>query len=72
MSRVEQIEQAILDLSPEEFAQIARRVQHLEQERWDAQLDADAAAGRPGFLREEAQSERELDMPSTIGCSRTD
>jgi len=34
MSRVERIEQAIQELTPEEFSQLARRVYALEQERW--------------------------------------
>jgi hypothetical protein len=44
MSRVEQIEQAIQELTPEEFAQLARRVYALEQERWD-----DASSGKLDF-----------------------
>jgi hypothetical protein len=57
MSRVEEIEHAILALNPEEFAQIAQRIQDIEQERWDCQLDHDAGAGKLDFLREEANSE---------------
>jgi hypothetical protein len=59
MSRVEEIEQAIQKLSPEEFAQVAQRVYALEQEHWDRQLDDDAAAGKLDFLRTEARTERE-------------
>jgi hypothetical protein len=36
MSRVEEIERAIQELSREEFAQIALRIQALEQERPEA------------------------------------
>jgi len=59
MSRVEEIEDAILALSPEEFARISRRIQDIEQERWDQQMDQDASAGKLDFLREEGRSERE-------------
>jgi hypothetical protein len=59
MSRVEEIEQAIQKLSPEEFAMVAQLVHALEQEHWDHQLDQDAAAGKLDFLRKEADAERE-------------
>ena len=58
MSRVEELERAIEELSPEEFAEIARRVNAIEQKRWDEQLDRDAAAGKLDFLIAEAESER--------------
>jgi hypothetical protein len=59
MSRVEQIEQAIQELTPEEFSQLARRIYALEQERWEHQLDHDASSGKLDFLRDEARNERE-------------
>lgn len=58
MSKVEEIEQAILDLNPEEFIQIARRVHEIEQERWDHELDEDASSGRLDFLRDDVSTER--------------
>lgn len=57
MSRVEEIAQAIERLSPDQFAQLARWFQEVQQKRWDQQLDRDASAGRLDFLREEAQTE---------------
>ena len=59
MSRVEQIEQAIQELTPEEFTQLARRIYALEQERWERRLDHDASSGKLDFLRDEARNERE-------------
>lgn len=56
---VDEIEQAIQGLSANEFAQIAERVHKLEQERWDAELDRDASAGKLDFLIAEAQGDRE-------------
>jgi hypothetical protein len=58
MSRVEEIERAIQDLSPEEFARIAQRVHELGQERWDAELDRDATSGKLDFLIAEAEEDR--------------
>ena len=58
MSRIEEIERAIQELSPDEFAQIAQRVYAIEQERWDVELDRDASAGKLDFLIEEAREDR--------------
>jgi len=58
MSRVEEIERAIRDLSPDEFAQVAQHVRALERERWDAQMDRDAVNGRFDFLIAEALESR--------------
>jgi len=55
MSRVKEIEQAIEQLSPPEFSEIARWVLELDQKRWDDQMDRDAASGKLDFLREEAK-----------------
>ena len=59
MSRVEQIERAIQELSPEEFAQLAQHIPSLEQELWERQLDNDAASGKLEFLQNEVRKERE-------------
>jgi hypothetical protein len=56
---VDEIDRAIQALNASEFAQIAERVRSLEQERWDAELDRDASAGRLDFLIAEAQQDRE-------------
>ncbi|HTB14375.1 MAG TPA: hypothetical protein VK752_22550 [Bryobacteraceae bacterium] len=58
MSRIQEIEQAIETLSPEEFSEIARWVLELEQKRWDDQMNRDAASGKLDFLREEAKVEK--------------
>jgi hypothetical protein len=59
MSRVEQIEKEIEQLSPHEFSEIARWVLELDQKRWDNQMDRDAASGKLDFLREEAKVEKD-------------
>ena len=58
MSRVEEIERAIQDLSADEFARIAQHVHAIEQEHWDAQLDRDARSGKRDFLVAEAREDR--------------
>lgn len=58
MSVIEKIEREIEDLSSEDFARLAMWVDRRRNEKWDRQMDEDAAAGRLDFLFEEAQSER--------------
>jgi hypothetical protein len=58
MRRVQEIEEAIQQLSPDEFTQLAKWIQELDQDRWDKQLDADAATGKLDFLFDEAQEEK--------------
>ena len=59
MSRVEEIEQAIAQLDPNEFSEVARWILELDQKRWDDQLDRDAAAGKLDFLLNEARVEQD-------------
>ena len=62
---MEQIEQAIPELTPDEFSQLARRVYALEQERWERQLDHDASSVKLDFLLDEAHSERNPESLAT-------
>ncbi|MFL6464887.1 MAG: hypothetical protein ACJ73N_10815 [Bryobacteraceae bacterium] len=55
MNRVEELQRSIQELTPDEFAQIARHVHALEQEHWDHQLDQDAAAGQLDFWLKKPQ-----------------
>jgi len=57
MSGVEEIVRAIEQLTSDQFAELARWFDEVQQKRWDQQLDRDAAGGRLDFLREEAQAE---------------
>ena len=57
MNRVEEIEQAIDRLPPEEFRRFAQWFRERDQQLWDRQLDADNASGRLDFLFEEAAKE---------------
>jgi len=58
MSMVEKIEQDIEGLSSTDFDRLAARVDRRRNEKWDRQMDEDAAAGRLDFLFEEAQAGR--------------
>jgi hypothetical protein len=64
MSRVEEIEAAIDGLPPEEYRCIVQWFRVREQERWDAQMDGDSAAGKLDFLFDEAERESAADLSS--------
>ena len=64
MGSVEEIEEAIDRLLPEEFQRVARWVREKEQQRWDEQLDRDSASGKLDLLFEEARQESDGELLS--------
>lgn len=54
MSTLEQIEQAILQLSPDEFRRLSDWILELDQRRWDEQIERDSANGKLDALAEKA------------------
>ena len=54
MSAIEQIEQAIEKLSPEDFIRLSEWIYEREQSQWDRDLDADSIAGKLDSLFNEA------------------
>ena len=54
MERIEEIEAAVERLPAEDYERFAKWFHEREQERWDQQLDRDAAAGKLDFSFEEA------------------
>jgi hypothetical protein len=54
---VEQIESAILKLSPQELTQLAEWVLDLDEQQWDNQIERDVTAGKLDFLTKEALEE---------------
>lgn len=57
MDRVQEIEAAIDNLSPDEFERIAHWFRERDQAIWDRQLDADAGSHKLDFLFDEADDE---------------
>jgi hypothetical protein len=57
MTTVETIEKAIAQLPPEELAKFRRWFLEFDAAAWDAQIEADAAAGKFDALAEEALAE---------------
>jgi hypothetical protein len=54
---VEEIESAILKLSPKELGKLAEWVLDLDEQTWDKQIERDAMAGKLDFLAVEALAE---------------
>jgi hypothetical protein len=59
MSRVEEIQSAIVSLSPEEYARLRQWFAARDWEQWDQEIEADAASGKLDFLIEEAVTEKD-------------
>jgi hypothetical protein len=58
MTKVEEIEQAVDSLSEEEFRTFRDWFLERDWEKWDTQLERDAAEGRLDFLVREAMNEK--------------
>jgi hypothetical protein len=56
---VEEIESAILKLSPKELGKLAEWVLDLDEQNWDRQIELDATTGKLDFLAKEALEELE-------------
>lgn len=54
MTTLEEIQQAILNLSGAEYTQLKRWLVELEWERWDEEIEADSDGGKLDFLLEQA------------------
>jgi hypothetical protein len=58
MSRVEEIQSAIVSLSPEEYARLRQWFAERDWEQWDQEIEEDAASGKLDFLIDEAIAEK--------------
>lgn len=54
MTRVEEIEQAVLGLAPEDLSEFRRWFQEFDARLWDEELERDVEAGRLDSLAAEA------------------
>lgn len=59
MLTLEQIESAILQLSPDEYRKLMEWFADLDYQRWDEQLEKDIADGKLEALAQEARAEFE-------------
>jgi hypothetical protein len=58
VSKVEEIERAVEQLAPPDFARFAAWIDARHHAEWTQQLDREAAGGKLDFLFEEAEAER--------------
>ena len=54
MTKLEQLEKSVAELSKEELAAFAEWFAELQADRWDRQIEADAKAGKLDRLAEKA------------------
>ncbi|MBB4235631.1 hypothetical protein [Rhizobium esperanzae] len=54
MTKLEQIEKSVAELNKQEFEAFSAWFETLQAERWDRQIEADAAGGRLDHLAEKA------------------
>jgi hypothetical protein len=57
MDRVEEIEETVATLPPDDYRRFVDWFREREQTRWDEKIDRDAAAGKLDFLFGEAESD---------------
>ena len=57
MSKVQQLELAVKELSPGELAEFRAWYAEFEQDMWDEQLEADINAGKLNWLAKEAEDD---------------
>lgn len=57
MTKLEQIEKSVAELSPDELKAFAAWFEALQADMWDRQMEADAKAGRLDRLAEQALSD---------------
>jgi hypothetical protein len=57
MLTAEVVERAVIQLSPQELDKFRQWFAEFEADSWDAQIEADAAAGKLDALAEEALAE---------------
>lgn len=57
MTTIQALEQAVQQLPPKELAEFRRWFTQFDEAAWDAQIEADAAAGKLDTLAAEAAAE---------------
>jgi hypothetical protein len=71
MSTVEEIKEAITRLSPREYCELMADLHPFEDDEWDLQMKADAAAGKLDFIdRNIENARRDGTLIPLEGCLR--
>jgi len=67
MSTVAEIKEAIDRLSPQEYCELMSALHPFEDDEWDRQMKADAAAGKFAAMNEKAEQEYEAGRTRSLG-----
>ena len=62
MTKLDDIEKAVEQLSPEEMAKFRDWFEDLQERLWDRQIERDVKAGKLDFLAEEAERDHEAGL----------
>ena len=62
MTKLEQIEKTVEELSSKDFEAFAEWFEALQQQRWDTQIEADVSAGRLDRFADQALHHRRGDL----------
>ena len=66
LPNIENIQQAILNLSKSDYIQLRRWLSELDWEEWDQQIEADSADGKLDFLIAEAAEAKQRGTLETL------
>ena len=69
MSNIENIQQAILSLSKDDYAQLRQWFYELDWEEWDRLIEADSANGKLESLIVEAEQAKQQGTLKTLLCT---
>ncbi|MYC34648.1 MAG: hypothetical protein F4X64_15910 [Chloroflexi bacterium] len=59
MTSVTEIQEAILNLTAAEYAELMKWLDELEEDPWDRQIEEDVKAGRLDFFKEKVMEAKE-------------
>ena len=59
MTKIAEIQQAIIDLPESDYLELRQWFNNLDWTKWDRQIEADSRAGKLDFLISEALDEKE-------------
>ena len=66
MSTVRDLENAVIQLEPEQYAAFRKWFEEYESDLWDSQIEADALSGKLDTLAQEAEAEFEAGKSSRL------
>ncbi len=68
MSRITEIQRAILSLPEADYLQLRHWFNELDWEKWDRQIEADSESGKLDFLIDEALEPKKVRLRNSRYC----